>query len=161
MIRYRVGVAGSKAGAKAMGSYLLEQSIPVEATRASRYYLDRQPTVASQDQAITTFALLINEEAISYSEALHELTVAAVGRGEDPDLAEDRLADLLDKAIEGEPLPTHEVTAAEPRRDVAPALARLLGVDPSRTVGSEEFANLLNGTRADGAEIDGVSPNRR
>jgi hypothetical protein len=161
MLRYRVGVGGSKAGAKATGNYLLEQSIPLEASRISRYYIDRQPTVASQDQAITTFALLINEEAISYPEALEELTAAAVSRGEDPELAEERLEELLINAMNGEPPPAHEVTAAEPRRDVAPALARLLGIDPSRSVGRNELANLLDGRRTDGKDVEGTSRNRR
>src|SRR5262249_19153917 len=121
-----------------MSEYLLEQSIPIKASKISRYYLDRQPTVASVDQEIVTFATLITEDAIDYAEALDELVAAAVGRGEDPELAEERLEELLINAMNGEPPPAHEVTAAEPRRDVAPALARLLGVDPSRTVETKE-----------------------
>jgi hypothetical protein len=46
-------------------------------------------------------------------------------------------------------------TTATPRRDMNPALARRLGIDPHRGLRPREVANLLNGQRADGALIEG------
>lgn len=48
-----------------------------------------------------------------------------------------------------------DIAAAEPRRDMDPALARLLGVDPNRPPTLEEIASVLSGARADGARIPG------
>jgi len=45
--------------------------------------------------------------------------------------------------------------AASPRRDMNPALAERLGIDPNRALTPGEIAFLLNGQRADGGEIDG------
>lgn len=45
--------------------------------------------------------------------------------------------------------------AATPRRDMDPALAQRLGIDPNRGLTQSEIAFLLNGQRADGREIDG------
>ena len=44
---------------------------------------------------------------------------------------------------------------AAPRRDMPLALANLLGIDPSRSLTPGEIAHLLNGQRADGADIPG------
>jgi hypothetical protein len=47
------------------------------------------------------------------------------------------------------------VTVAEPRRDLDPRLAALLGLDPNRAPTREEIAHLLNGSRTDGTAIPG------
>lgn len=44
---------------------------------------------------------------------------------------------------------------ATPRRDMNPALAKRLGVDPHRGLKPKEVVNLLNGQRADGGLIEG------
>jgi hypothetical protein len=44
---------------------------------------------------------------------------------------------------------------AAPRRDMHPALATRLGIDTTRGLTAAEVANLLNGQRADGADIVG------
>ena len=54
----------------------------------------------------------------------------------------------------------YDVTTAEPRRDMDPALAALLGLDPARAPGVEEIAQLLAGNRADGAAIPGKQVQR-
>ena len=46
-------------------------------------------------------------------------------------------------------------TLPEPRRDMKPAVAAILGIDQNKPLGREEIANLLNGQRADGADIPG------
>jgi hypothetical protein len=47
------------------------------------------------------------------------------------------------------------VTVAEPRRDLDPRLAALLGLDPNRAPTRDEIAHLLNGSRVDGTAIPG------
>jgi hypothetical protein len=47
------------------------------------------------------------------------------------------------------------VTVAEPRRDLDPRMAAVLGLDPNRAPTREEIAHLLNGNRTDGAAIPG------
>lgn len=46
-------------------------------------------------------------------------------------------------------------TVAQVRRDLDPALARLLGLDPTRAPSTDEIAHLLTGARADGRPIPG------
>src|SRR5690349_21332423 len=53
-----------------------------------------------------------------------------------------------------------EHTAPQPRRDLHPELARCLGLDPNRAPTLEDVANLLNGQRADGADIPGKQVQR-
>ena len=45
--------------------------------------------------------------------------------------------------------------AATPRRDMNPALAERLAIDPGRNLDAAQVANLLNGQRADGRDIEG------
>ena len=52
-------------------------------------------------------------------------------------------------------LPDYSSALATPRRDMNPALAAALGIEPSRTLTPGEIAYLLNGQRADGQEIEG------
>ena len=54
----------------------------------------------------------------------------------------------------------YEVTTAEPRRDMDPRLAGLLGLDPYRVPSVEEIAQLLAGNRADGTPIPGKQVQR-
>jgi hypothetical protein len=49
----------------------------------------------------------------------------------------------------------HEFTLAEPRRDIDPRVAALLGLSPNQVPSPEEIAQLLAGNRADGEAIPG------
>ena len=51
--------------------------------------------------------------------------------------------------------PDYTSAAATPRRDMNPALAQRLGIDPNRGLTASEVAFLLSGQRADGTEIEG------
>ncbi len=51
--------------------------------------------------------------------------------------------------------PDYTSALATPRRDMNPALAACLGIDPARTLTPGEIAYLLSGQRADGSEIAG------
>ena len=48
-----------------------------------------------------------------------------------------------------------EIATAEPRRDMDPALAKRLGLDPNRPPSLDEIAAILSGNRADGSRIPG------
>jgi len=54
----------------------------------------------------------------------------------------------------------HTVTLAEPRRDMDPRVAELLGIDPNRAPDVDAIAQLLAGNRADGAPIRGKQVQR-
>lgn len=54
----------------------------------------------------------------------------------------------------------HAVTVAEPRRDMDPRVAALLGLDPNRAPDVDAIAQLLAGNRADGAPIPGKQVQR-
>ncbi|MGI4943952.1 MAG: MobF family relaxase, partial [Janthinobacterium lividum] len=45
--------------------------------------------------------------------------------------------------------------AATPRRDMNPAIAERLGINPGKNLDAAQVANLLNGQRADGRDIEG------
>jgi hypothetical protein len=51
--------------------------------------------------------------------------------------------------------PDYTSALATPRRDIDPALAAALAIDPTRTLSPDQIAYLLNGQRADGQEIEG------
>jgi hypothetical protein len=54
----------------------------------------------------------------------------------------------------------HAVTVAEPRRDMDPRLAALLGIDPNRAPDVTAIAQLLAGNRTDGQPIQGKQVQR-
>jgi len=60
---------------------------------------------------------------------------------------------------DGRPDP-HEFTLAEPRRDMDPRMAALLGLAPNQVPSPEEIAQLLAGNRADGKAIPGKQVQR-
>jgi len=54
----------------------------------------------------------------------------------------------------------HAVTVAEPRRDMDPRVAALLGLDPNRAPDADAIAQLLAGNRVDGMPIPGKQVQR-
>ena len=104
---------------------------------------------------------------INHEEAL--LSSARLKAFIDPE----HLASAIERASTGL---DYSSATATPRRDMNPALARRLGIDPHRGLKAGEVAFLLNGQRADGdliegraqqtaslplAQIFGLNPNRR
>jgi hypothetical protein len=66
----------------------------------------------------------------------------------------------FDTVLEAAETALHGRTLPEPRRDTHPRLAALLGMDPNRPPTMEEVANLLNGQRADGGDIESKQKQR-
>jgi hypothetical protein len=64
----------------------------------------------------------------------------------------DRLAGEIERAKTAK---DYSSATATPRRDMNPALAKRLGIDMAKGLTSKEVANLLNGQRTDGGDIDG------
>jgi hypothetical protein len=83
--------------------------------------------------------------------------LAAMRRaGFDTGLSADELRTRLETAVEqARTAKDYSSATATPRRDMNPALARRLGIDMARSLTSAEVANLLNGQRTDGADIEG------
>ena len=71
--------------------------------------------------------------------------------GPDDDLVA-RLERATDQARSA---PDYSSATATPRQDMNPALAERLGIDTLKALTSGEIANLLNGQRADGRDIEG------
>jgi hypothetical protein len=69
--------------------------------------------------------------------------------GQDPG---ERLDRATEQARAGK---DYSSATATPRRDMNPALAERLGIDPVQALTAGEVANLLNGQRADGGDIKG------
>ncbi len=65
-----------------------------------------------------------------------------------------------EKVLEAAKAGAHGHTAAEPRRDMHPRLAEMLGINLNRSPSRDEIANILNGQRADGEDIPGKQKQR-
>lgn len=69
---------------------------------------------------------------------------------------DDDLVARLERAVDqARSAPDYSSATATPRQDMNPALAERLGIDTSKALTSGEIANLLNGQRADGQDIEG------
>src|SRR6202035_4368961 len=94
--------------------------------------------------------------AFTASGLIEEAEAIAALRRAGVEQSVDALRTRLDTAIEqARTAKDYSSATATPRRDLHPALARRLGIDMSRSMNSDEIANLLNGQRADGADIAG------
>ncbi|MDD2794633.1 MobF family relaxase [Acidocella sp.] len=155
---------------------------PAEAaySRYSRLAPDGQlPGGAALDELVKSEAARLGESALAPDGSaldageLHLRAVAAfIGAGllsrEDGSASLERLGiqtnkvasptfpELLEAAIaDATTARDYSSAAATPRRNMDPALARRLGIDPNRGLTQSEIAFLLNGQRADGREIEG------
>jgi hypothetical protein len=158
VLRYRTGVAGSAAGAKAMSRHLLTETLTPESAELARYYAGEVEPLTLTDQ----LGQAIADGDMLYSEALDQLMRAEVAiSGLDTDLNEiewragDSLSEAAGRAEVRDDIAAEGGTVAEIRADISPRLARLLGLDPHRPPRLDEIANILNGRRADGQAVEG------
>ncbi len=97
--------------------------------------------------AFVAAGLVERDEAIASLGRLGKAGPGADGRA---------IGDRLDEAIaESKVAKDYSSATATPRRDMNPALAERLGIDTAKALTSGEVANLLNGQRADGFDIEG------
>lgn len=160
MLRIRTGVAGSAAGAKAAAEYFLGETLKPENDALARYYAGE--TAPEPGDGVEALGQAIADGETSFSEAADEL-IAAHGRlfgyPDDMDALEDRITRVLNDAATRadmrEAVAEEGGTVARVREDLAPRMARLLGIDTARQLTQGELAHLLAGARADGAAIEG------
>jgi hypothetical protein len=136
-----------------MTNHLLTQTLPKEVADLARYYTTG--TLTDEQRDLADLARQVADGEMLYSEALDELMLRDGARGGDYELeTEDRLglalADATDRAINGE-----DATAAQPRRDMHPTVAKGLGIDPEGSLTRNQINALLAGRRAGGEEIEG------
>ena len=134
-----------RAAGKVLEGELLDDVVAEERDRLA----DSEGAAAHAEGPDLTFravAALVAANLVTRSEAL-----ASIGRaGHEPN------GERLDQAVrDAATLPDYSSALATPRRDMDPALADALGIDPARTLAPGEIAYLLNGQRADGEEIAG------
>ena len=130
----------------------LDALVNIEAARLGESALGRGGRAIESDElrlrALAAFAaagMIRREEALaSYTRLTGQVT------------AGEALADRLDAGIQAASTERDYSSAtATPRRDINPALANRLGIDPNRGLTPREVAFLLNGQRADGEDIQG------
>lgn len=133
---------------------------------------------AMQERHAALVARLVGGESIALDTAVLARLAEHVVTSADPAAASERvLARLHDgtvdstdardaiaaarhrreKVLEGVERGLYGQSAAEPRRDMHPRLAELLGLDSRRVPSAEEIGHVLSGRRADGEEIGGKS----
>lgn len=125
----------------------LDELVNVEAARLGESALGRNGRAVEGDELrLRALAAFAAAGMIPYDEALASLARLT---GEMP-------AERMDAAMQAAITERDYSSAtATPRRDMNPALANRLGIDPNRGLTAKEVAFLLNGQRADGADIEG------
>ena len=125
----------------------LDELVSIEAARLGESALGRDGRAVESDELrLRALAAFTAAGMIPYDEALASLARLT---GEMP-------AERMDAAIqEAVTERDYSSATATPRRDMNPALANRLGIDPNRGLTPKEVAFLLNGQRADGEDIEG------
>ena len=139
-----------------MSGHLLTQTLPREVVDLARYYTRGMEPGTEEDRQIAALAEQVARGSLRYGEALDDLLAADLARGGNGDTETEgrlgkRLADATDRVLDGD----RGETAAEPRRDMHPLVAKGLGIDPSQGLTREELNALLAGWRTDGEKIEG------
>jgi hypothetical protein len=106
-------------------------------------------TVAIWSRAVGAF---VAADLVEESEGLASMRRAGAGANLSGEALRARLAIEVQRARS---VKDYSSATATPRRDMNPVLARRLAIDMARAMNSTEVANLLNGQRADGADIEG------
>lgn len=160
MLTYRTGAAGSRGAAKGMAAHLLEQTLSARQMALAQYYQHGLAT-----QGLSEALASVRGEATGVSAGDGDGLPRSGGdranepEGLHPGLSQSdivaRIAALPELALAG-----FAATRPVPRQDMHPRLARLLGLDPSRSPTSEEIAGILSGNRVDGWPIDGKQVQR-
>ncbi|NNM56236.1 MAG: relaxase domain-containing protein [Acidocella sp.] len=125
----------------------LDELVNTEAARLGESALGHDGRAIEGDELhLRALAAFTAAGMIPYDEALASLARLT---GEMP-------AERMDAAIQAAITERdHSSATATPRRDMNPALANRLGIDPNRGLTAKEVAFLLNGQRADGKDIEG------
>ena len=133
---------------------LLDELVAREADRLAESSADAAGRSPPRD-AVTIRALgaFVAAGLVDKDEAIASLHRTGHDRaGDDGQGPGERLDSAIEQARTGK---DYSSATATPRRDMNPALAERLGIDTDRALTASEVANLLNGQRADGGDIEG------
>lgn len=149
MLTFRTGAAGSAGGARLMAEHLTEQTLSPAQMALAAYY---QQGLAAPGLR----AALKHGEAIGWQAGASGHDNILVDGVDLPGLdIPARVAGLPEAALE-----EFAGTQAQPRQDMHPRLALLLGLDLERPLTVEQIAGILSGNRTDGWPIDGKQVQR-
>jgi hypothetical protein len=145
--------AGEADGGQIAGA-MLDALVAKEAERLSESrHAASGPAPSPGDVGERVLGAFIAAGLVDESEALASLQRAGhVPDGGDREELRERLAQATQQALTDK---DYSSATATPRRDMNPALAERLGISTNRALTPSEVANLLNGQRADGADIAG------
>jgi len=146
--------AGETMGGRLPNGEALDVLVTREIDRLTESMADASGQTVSRDAlACRALGAFVAAGLVERDEA-----IASLGRlGHDKLGTDGRpIGDRLDAATaEAKAAKDYSSATATPRRDMNPALAERLGINTTQALTSGEVANLLNGQRADGRDIDG------
>lgn len=146
--------ATEAAGGRLPNGEMLDELVAKEADRLAESGTDAAGRTLPRDELeVRALGAFVASGMVDREEAMGSLR--RIG-GNGPDQDGDELGARLDAAT-SQARKSHDYSSATatPRRDMNPALAERLGIDTSKALTSGEIANLLNGQRTDGGDIEG------
>ena len=141
-------------GGRLPGGAALDELVAREADRLAESGTDAAGRSPPRDEVmIRALGAFIAAGLVDRDEAVASLYRTGHHRaGDDGEGPGERLDRATEHARTGK---DYSSATATPRRDMNPALAARLGIDVTRALTAGDVANLLNGQRADGGDIEG------
>jgi hypothetical protein len=145
--------AAEMSGGRLPKGELLDELVSREADRLAESSADATGRSPSRGEAtIRALGAFVAAGLVERDEAVASLRRTGHGQAGDDGQG---LGDLLDRATEqARAGKDYSSAVATPRRDMNPALAGRLGINTAKALTAGEVANLLNGQRADGGDIE-------
>lgn len=154
MIGFAQIAGGMPSSTSDMTRHLLTQTLPAEEARLAAYY----ERGMIQDNTMLSWANLVSEGRVYFSEAVDQLMRDYIKSGGDLDLIDaaqerigKRLSDLAYRVQEG----LEDAPLAVVRQDTHPMVLAGLGIETDGLLSKSEINALLAGRRADGELIEG------
>jgi hypothetical protein len=146
--------AAETSGGRVPSGELLDELVAREAERLAESSADATGNSPSQGEAtIRALGAFVAAGMVERDEAVASLRRTGHHQaGDDGQGPGERLDSATEQARAGK---DYSSAVATPRRDMNPALARRLGIDTAKALTAGQVANLLNGQRADGGDIEG------
>jgi DNA-binding protein YbaB len=146
--------AAETSGGRLASGEPLGQVVTREADRLAEISMDAAGRSLPRDEmTIRALGVLVAAELVDRDEAIAALRRPGHDQaGDDGPGAGERLDRATEQARRGK---DYSSATATPRRDMNPALAERLGITTAKALTASEVANLLNGQRADGGDIQG------
>ena len=141
-------------GGRLPGGAALDELVAREADRLAESSTDAAGRSPPRDEVmIRALGAFVAAGLVDRDEAIASLHRTGHDRaGDDGQGPGERLDSATEHSRTGK---DYSSATATPRRDMNPALAGRLGIDITKALTAGDVANLLNGQRADGGDIDG------